>query len=111
MSTPELTAAREFFGDPDKLIAKIQATARKPKGPALYELVQDYFKARKFTSFTTKDLIAAFPQRDPEAVRNAVRRLIRTRDVKATGEINWKRWHHHDHPTDHAYLTATLYKT
>jgi hypothetical protein len=105
----ELTTARNLFGDAADLI-EIQEEPEDPKAPPLYEQIAAYFKAHKFESFTTIQLAAAFPARKFETVRNAVRRLVRARDVKCTGAINWKRWKHNDDPTDHAYITLTLYR-
>lgn len=96
--------------------SKKQAPARPVAAPAprpsrLIERMEDFFKSNKFCSFTTLEILRQFQEDKPEAIRNQLRKLIREREIKFTGEVNAKRWRHGDQAVDHAYLTATIYKT
>lgn len=81
------------------------------KPSRLIERMEEFFKSNKFRSFTTLEILGRFPSDRPEAVRNQLRKLVRDREIKFTGEVNARRWKHGDQAVDHAYLTATIYKT
>ena len=73
--------AEDLFGNPDRPAHQAEP-AKAPKAPLLYEAMLAKFKSHKFQTFTRKQIVAGFPERKPEQVEKALRKLIRHKDVR-----------------------------
>jgi hypothetical protein len=64
-------------------IAPVKTKAAR-KGP-LMDRLEDHFRDHRYESFTTLDLVVIFPEDKLDAIRNALRKLLKERLIKSTG--------------------------
>lgn len=92
----------ELFNTPPRP----QAPAVKTGRPApLRDLLEAFISERKYAFWTPKDLFEAFPEHDRDKVRTHLRKMIRARDIKTSGEFRGAI------SQDSLLYTATIYKT
>jgi len=73
----------DLFGNPE---APAPVPAREKRIP-LKERVLEYFKERKYQSFTSSEIITAFAESRPESVARAVQLLTKSRHIIGTGSF------------------------
>lgn len=73
----------DLFGNPD---TPAPAPVREKKAP-LKERILEYFKDRKYQSFTASEVVAAFAESKPESVARAVQLLTKSRHIIGTGNF------------------------
>lgn len=85
-----------------------------PRGPII-DRIEELFRSRRYQSLTLVDLYDHFEQDRPEAIRNAVRKLMKGNLVKSTGELKppaYTKLKREDllHQSDMICLTLTIGK-
>jgi len=84
----------------------------KVKRLPLKDRIEQLFKENKFTAMSTAAVMRRFADHQPTAVRNAIRKLLKERTIKSTGEMAPAPF---NLPAgliaaDYALLTASVYK-
>lgn len=95
---------KELFPSPPP--PKVKAVR---KGPII-ERIEQLFRETRYGTFTMVELYDLFPDVEPDTIRNALRKLLKERIIKSTGEVRLPKGPFRHAGPDTVCLTITIGK-